>query len=67
MLNVIFALPQMLQGWHFTGELPVILQREFLFRGFRGRNTMVAVYRGVLYRGLTVFGPKRNEINGDWS
>jgi hypothetical protein len=31
-----------------------ILHREFPFRGFRGCNAIVMLYRRVLYRGLTV-------------
>jgi hypothetical protein len=31
------------------------LHREFLFRGFRGRKTRVAVYRGAVYRSQVVF------------
>jgi hypothetical protein len=32
------------------GEFPLRLHSEFLLRGFRGRNAMVAVYREALYR-----------------
>jgi hypothetical protein len=32
-----------------------ITHREFLFRGFRGRSASVVVFKGALYRILTVF------------
>jgi hypothetical protein len=41
-------------GWHFTGGFPLKLSREFVFWGFHRCNVRLAVYRGVLYWGLTI-------------
>jgi hypothetical protein len=43
-------------GWRmeFTGEFPLKLNREFLFRGFRESRVRVVAYRRAVWL-LTVF------------
>jgi hypothetical protein len=56
MLNATFELPHMSDGdylgWRFIGRFTLKLHTEFPFRGFRGRNTRVAVYRGGAVSGF---------------